>query len=210
MALDPSYVPTLRSEGYEYAWSGLDGLFERDDLTVINMECAVSDLGSPLPKAFNFRCDPDALPAALAAGVEVANLANNHGMDFGRAALVDSVENLRASGIAPVGAGTNYDEAYAPALLEIKGWTIAVLGFGGVLNDRGWLATDERAGIASGDDTEDMVAAVERAAEVADLIIVTVHWGRELDRQPRADDLARAEAMVAAGADIIFGTISTG
>ena len=205
VALDPGYVSTLRSEGYEYAWSGLDGLFANDDLTVINLECAVSTLGSPVPKAFNFRCDPEALPSAREAGIEVANLANNHGFDYGQDALVDSIVNLKAADIAPVGAGTNYDEAYAPAIFEINGWTIAVLGFGGVLNTRSWLATDERPGIASGDDTPDMVAAVERASQLADLVIVTVHWGRELDTSPRPDDYQRAEAMVAAGADIIFG-----
>ena len=42
-------------------------------------------------------------------------------------------------------------------------------------------------------------------AEIADLVIVTVHWGFELDTSPRADDIGRAEAMVEAGADIIFG-----
>lgn len=205
VALDPVYVPTFPSEGYAYAWSGLDGIFRRDDLTVINMECVVSDLGVPEPRAFNFRCDKAALPAALEAGIDVASQANNHSLDFGREALVDSVANLRAAGIHPVGAGSDYGEAYSPALLEIRGWKIAVLGFGGVLLSRSWLATDDRPGIASGDDRADMVAAVERAAEIADLVIVTIHWGRELDTQPRPDDIAHAEAMVAAGADIIFG-----
>ena len=205
VALDPVYVPTFPSEGYAYAWSGLDGIFLRDDLTVINMECVVSDLGRPEPRAFNFRCDKAALPSALEAGIDVASQANNHSLDFGREALVDSVANLRAAGIHPVGAGSDYDEAYRPALLEIRGWKIAVLGFGGVLLSRSWLATDDRPGIASGDDRADMVAAVERAAEIADLVIVTIHWGRELDTQPRPDDIGHAEAMVAAGADIIFG-----
>lgn len=205
VALDPVYVPTFRSEGYGYAWSGLDGIFLRDDLTVINMECVVSDLGQPAPRAFNFRCDKAALTSALEAGIDVASQANNHSLDFGREALVDSVANLRAAGIHPVGAGSDYEEAYSPALLEIRGWKIAVLGFGGVLLSRSWLATDDRPGIASGDDRADMVAAVERAAEIADLVIVTIHWGMELDTQPRPDDIAHAEAMVAAGADIIFG-----
>ncbi len=205
VALDPVYVPTFSSEGYEYAWQGLGGIFQRDDLTVINMECAVSDLGQPVPKAFNFRCDTDALPSARQAGVDVANLANNHSLDFGREAMLDSIVNLREAGIDPVGAGVDYDQAYTPALLEIKGWKIAVLGFGGVLPSRSWLATDSRSGIASGDDRADMVAAVERAAEVADLVIVTIHWGKELDTQPRPDDIGHARAMVAAGADIIFG-----
>jgi len=205
VALDPVYVPTFPSEGYAYAWSGLGGIFQRDDLTVINMECVVSDLGRPEPRAFNFRCDKAALPSALEAGIEVASQANNHALDFGREALVDSVANLRAAGIHPVGAGSDYEEAYRPALLEIRGWKIAVLGFGGVLLSRSWLATDDRPGIASGDDRADMVAAVERAAEIADLVIVTIHWGMQLDTQPRPDDIAHAEAMVAAGADIIFG-----
>ena len=199
VALDPNYVTTFRTEGYGYAWSGLEEIFENDDLTVINMECAVSNLGVAVPKAFNFRCDPEALDEAKDGGVDVANLANNHGLDYGRDALIDSLVNLNNAGILPVGAGENYDAAYAAAIVEVRGWTIAILGFGGVLSTRSWLATEDRAGIASGDDTEDMVAAVERAARVADLVIVTVHWGRELDTQPRPDDIARAEAMVAAG-----------
>ena len=205
VALDPVYIPTFPSEGYAYAWSGLGGIFLRDDLTVINMECVVSDLGRPEPRAFNFRCDKAALPSALEAGIDVASQANNHSLDFGREALVDSVANLRAAGILPVGAGSDYEEAYSPALIEIRGWKIAVLGFGGVLLSRSWLATEDRPGMASGDDRADMVAAVERAADIADLVIVTIHWGRELDTQPRPDDIAHAEAMVAAGADIIFG-----
>jgi poly-gamma-glutamate synthesis protein (capsule biosynthesis protein) len=50
-----------------------------------------------------------------------------------------------------------------------------------------------------------MVEAVEAASDVADLVVVTVHWGMELDTTPRQDDIERAHAMIAAGADIIFG-----
>ena len=88
--LDPAYIPALRTRGYAHAWAGLDGLFTGDDLTVVNLECPVSDRGTIVPKEFNFRCDPEALLAARAAGVEVANLANNHSGDFGPAALLDS------------------------------------------------------------------------------------------------------------------------
>ena len=50
-----------------------------------------------------------------------------------------------------------------------------------------------------------MTAAVRAAGEVADLVFVSVHWGVELDTQPRADDVARAHAMIDAGADGVFG-----
>ena len=37
VSLDPSYISTYRTSGYGYAWSGLGGLFQRDDLTVVNV-----------------------------------------------------------------------------------------------------------------------------------------------------------------------------
>ena len=41
---DPGYIPALAARGWDYAWSGLEGLFTTDDLTVINLECVPSDL----------------------------------------------------------------------------------------------------------------------------------------------------------------------
>jgi poly-gamma-glutamate capsule biosynthesis protein CapA/YwtB (metallophosphatase superfamily) len=52
-----------------------------------------------------FRCDPAALVVAKRFGVDVANLANNHGFDQGPEALMDSMRNMRRAGIVPVGAG---------------------------------------------------------------------------------------------------------
>ena len=59
--------------------------------------------------------------------------------------------------------------------------------------------------MASGEDTAAMTAAVRAASERADLVFVTVHWGVELDTRPRPDDVARARALIDAGADGIFG-----
>jgi len=203
--LDPNYIPAFRTEGYAYAFSGLQDLFAKDDLTVVNLECAASALGAAVPKEFNFNCDPAALPVMKAAGVEVANLANNHSGDYGPAALVDTRANVAAAGLAPVGVGRNDAEAEAPALFDVKGWKIAVLGFGGVIPDPSWVAGPNRPGMADGDTTERMVAAVERAEAQADLVVVAIHWGVELDTTPRADDVERARAMIDAGADVIFG-----
>lgn len=205
VALDPDYIPVFRTEGYDYAFSGLEGLFLEDDLTVVNLECTPSDLGQPLVKDFTFRCPTEALPALINNGVEVANMGNNHSGDFGKEALVDGRQQLIAAGVAPVGAGKDGDEAGAPALFEMKGWTIAVLGFGGVAPDPSWYAHDHRPGMRDGDHTDQMVEAVEVAAQVADLVIVTIHWGFELETEPNPGDRERAEAMIAAGADIILG-----
>jgi capsule synthesis protein PGA_cap len=205
--LDPSVITTLRTHGYDYAWSGMHGLFQRDDLTIVNCECAVSTLGMKVPgKSFNFRGDPAALPAMRTAGVDVANLGNNHAYDFGPTALLDSRKNLLANGIAPVGAGKDPAAANAPALFEVKGWTIAVVGFDKVVDPfPEAVAAPGHPGTADGHDENRMVAAVRAAKRDADLVIVAIHWGVELDTQPRPDDVLLGRRLVDAGADVIFG-----
>lgn len=202
--LDTSYIPALAERGFDWAWSGLDGLFLDDDLTVVNLECSPSPLGSPEPKEFTFRC-PEGFAEMVAAGIEVANLANNHSQDFGKEALLDGRLRLLEAGIDTVGAGRHVRQAngFFPYLIE--GWKVAVVGFGGIQPHAGWLATGNQAGMADGDDIDSMVSAVERADAWADWVVVTVHWGVELDVAPRPDDIERAQAMVAAGADVIFG-----
>jgi poly-gamma-glutamate synthesis protein (capsule biosynthesis protein) len=206
VSLDPGYISTYASQGYAYAWSGLNGLFRHDDLTVVNLECAVSNLGSAVPKEFNFRGDPRALPAMADAGVEVANLGNNHSFDFGPEALVDTVKNVRRAGIAPVGAGATSDEALAPATFDLEGWRVAVLGFDQVVDPfPEAVATGSKPGTAAGHDTDLMLEAVRAAADRADIVVVDIHWGVELDTQPRAEQVALGHRLIDAGADVIFG-----
>lgn len=203
--LDGDVIADLRTRGYDHAWSGLDGLFANDDLSIVNLECSPSPDGPPEPKEFVFGCDPGAYEAAVAAGVEVVNIGNNHGQDHGKEAMLDGRRLLLDAGLSPVGAGANSAEAGRPAFFEVNGWRVAVVGFGGVVPHDGWLATPTRPGMRDGDDIAGMVAAVEAADRFADLVIVTIHWGVELDTVPRPDDRERAEAMIEAGADAIFG-----
>lgn len=205
VAVDPVYIPDLAQMGYDHAWSGLDGLFQRDDLTVINLECVPSDIGVEQERAFNFRCPTSALPSIRDNGIEVTNLANNHSSDYGMDALIDGRQQILDAGMSPVGTGADAHIAGEPALFEINGWKVAVLGFGGVAPYSSMYATASSPGMRSGDDTPSMVRAVEAAEELADIVVVSIHWGRELDTKPRPDDIQRAAAMVAAGADVIFG-----
>jgi len=208
VSLDPSYISTYASQGYGYAWSGLGGLFRRDDLTVVNVECPVTDEGAQLSKEFSFHGTPAALPAMRDAGVEVGSLANNHAYDRGPNGVVDSRHNLEAAGIAAVGAGTDQEQALEPAMFELDGWTVAVLGFDEVLDPLDAVAGPNKPGTAAGHDFSRMVGAVKDAAERADLVVVMIHWGVELDTQPREYQVEEGHRLIDAGADMIFGAHS--
>jgi len=203
--LDPDYLPTLRTLGYEAVWSGIRDTFTEADLVLANLECAPTRGGVGQPKQFVFRCDLDALPAMRDAGVDVVSLANNHSGDYGIAAMVEGVDDVEATGIAAVGVGADEAEAYAPQLVEVAGWRIAILGFGGVVPEPSWTARGALPGQATGYDPARMAEAVALARENADLVIATVHWGAEGALEPRPEDLVKAEAMIAAGADVVFG-----
>lgn len=204
--LDPSFVGSFATKGYADAWSGIFGAFRRDDLTIVNLECSPSALGTPWPKTWNFRCAVDALPAMADAGVDIANLANNHAMDYGFDAMLDGRQNLLDVGILPVGTGRDVHAAYTPVIVERNGWTIAVIGSGGVHPESGsWVAEHDRPGMTNGDDTDSIAEAVRQAALIADLVFVTAHWGEQDTTRPLAFERRQAEAWIDAGADGIFG-----
>jgi poly-gamma-glutamate capsule biosynthesis protein CapA/YwtB (metallophosphatase superfamily) len=211
---DVDFSPTLsnrfRLDGYGVAWQRLDGLFLRDHLTIINLECVPSTLGFPIEKIDNLRCDLDALPVMRAAGVEVVSQANNHAGDYGPTALVDGVANLRAAGLGTVGSGANLAEAIAPGIVDVGGWRIAVVGLttvsGYPVGEPGgaWFASADRPGVAYAS-TDTIAESIGAATELADIVIVTVHWGDGGSFYPNHADRLRAEAMIAAGADVILG-----
>ncbi len=203
--LDGRFTKVIQKYGYGYVWHGLGDLFRNDDLTVVNLECSITTRGTREKKSFTFRAPPESLKSVKAAGVEVANIGNNHSRDYGVVGLLDTRKYLLKYGIQPVGAGKDLAEAAKFTLFRIKGWRVAVVGFGGVVPDPYWLAGPHHPGMASGDDIPTMVNAVKAAKKHADLVVVAIHWGIELHRRPPKEDVVRAKAMIDAGADIIFG-----
>jgi poly-gamma-glutamate synthesis protein (capsule biosynthesis protein) len=208
--VSPTLTHRFRYEGYEVAWAGLDGLFLRDHLTIINLECAPSTLGYPIPKETNLRCDLDALPVMRAAGVDVVSQANNHAGDYGPTALVDGIARLESADLITIGSGANLDEATAPAIADLGGWRIAIVALttvsGRAVGEPGgaWFASADRPGVAYAS-RENIAASIGAAREVADIVIVTVHWGDGGSSYPNHGDRQRADAMIAAGADVILG-----
>lgn len=53
-----------------------------------------------------------------------------------------------------------------------------------------------------------MVRAVKAAAVNADVVVVMIHWGVELDTQPRGYQISEGHRLIDAGADAIFGSHS--
>ncbi|WP_373367440.1 CapA family protein [Micromonospora purpureochromogenes] len=189
------------------AFGPISSALSAADLAMANLETAVTTRGSPEPKEFHFRAPASTYDAVKAAGIDVASIANNHALDYGRVGLADTVDAARAAGVPTVGAGVDAAAAYAPWITEIRGTTIAFLGFSQVSELwSAWKATDTRAGIAMTWDMPRAVAAVQAARQRAEVVVVYVHWGLEGEECPPAEARTFAGEMAAAGADIVVGT----
>src|ERR687891_394762 len=100
------------------------GIAREADLLVLNLECCISDRGErwlDRRKPFFFRAPPAAVQTLTLLGVDCVTLANNHALDYGVEALLDTFEHLHAAGIQWVGAGPDRERARAPVVLESGG-----------------------------------------------------------------------------------------
>jgi Bacterial capsule synthesis protein PGA_cap len=184
-------------------------VLRKADLAVVNLETAITERGTPAPKDFTFRAPPPALTAMKEAGVDVATMANNHGLDFGVVGLRDSLAAAKAARFPVVGVGRNVDEAYRPHQVTVKGQRIAVIGATQVLDSSlaaAWTAGDGKPGMASAYEEADLLAAVRKARASADTVVVDLHWGRELVSCPIDRQRALAPKLIAAGADVVVGS----
>ena len=178
------------------------------DLFVLNLECAVSDRGSPWPdpdKPFFFRAPPRAVRLLTYLGVSGVTLANNHALDFGPTALLDTLDHLHRAGIATVGAGRDLGEARAPMVLSTPEGTVGVIG-----------VTDHPYEYGAGEDSPGVAFADLRNAPPAwparaiaglgtDVVLVTPHWGPNMVDAPVPHVRAAAAAFLDAGATLVAG-----
>lgn len=177
------------------------------DLFVLNLECCISRRGTPWPdprKPFFFRAPPEATEILTRLGADCVTLANNHALDFGADALLDTFASLRGAGIAWVGAGRNRDEARAPAILERNGLRLAVIGC--CDHAREFAAGAESPGIAYADlrrGLDWLPGAIARLD--VDAVLVTPHWGPNMIPAPLPYVRRAAGALRAAGATLIAG-----
>jgi poly-gamma-glutamate synthesis protein (capsule biosynthesis protein) len=185
-------------------------VLRRADLAVVNLETAITERGTPAPKEFNFRAPPSAFTALAAAGVDVASMANNHGMDYGQVGLRDSLAAARSARFPVVGIGRDATQAFRPHTVEINGWRIALLGATQVIDSSlaaAWSAGDGKPGLASAQGGADRLrAAVAQARKAHDTVVVFLHWGQEGNQCPLERQQTLAQALVDAGADVIVGS----
>ncbi len=169
--------------GWEEALATLAPYVSAADLAFANLESPLTD--APLAGAgYDLRGPQEAILALQSADFDLVSLANNHALDAGASGLSDTLQALQAAGIDAVGPGVEV------LLTRVDGLALAWLAFDDVLRPL---------------DVEQASEYVASARGQGDVLIVSIHWGAEYQSSPSARQRMLADALAAAGADMIIG-----
>lgn len=183
-------------------------VLRRADLTMVNLETAITTGGQAQTKAFTFHTPPSALIALRDAGVDVATMANNHGADYGAAGLADSLAAIRSSKFPVIGIGRDAAQAFAPYRRTINGAKVAIIAADQVQDEttlRLFSAGASTPGVANAFSPQ-LIQAVRTAKAQGYIVVVYLHWGTEYTTCPNPNQRTLAGQLADAGAAAVVGT----
>jgi len=204
-------------------------LLENADITAINLESSLSpypyiDPTEPRPanyhptKEYIFATHINAASAFKQSGVDVIDLANNHLYDALDQGVEDTFDGLEQAGyqggIGYFGAGLSENQAWEPAVIDVRGQTIAFLGCTSITypfikgtpdrNAISYFASETFGKGGAARCEEDAIrAAVGEAANNYDTVVMMIHGGSEYERAPTDVVVRMTDAAREAGATLV-------
>ena len=176
------------------------------DILMVNNEFPFSDRGEPMAdKQFTFRCSPSYAKALNEMGVDIVSLANNHTLDYGRAALSDTFNALDGAGILYGGAGDSVDRAKEVQVVEVNGKKYGFIAVSRVVPSADWKIESATPGLFTCYDAAALIEVIKEAKQTCDFVTVFPHWGTEYSEQPNPVQRELAKQCMDAGADLIVG-----
>ena len=177
-------INAIAKNNFLWPWEETAPFLKQADITLINLETPIFDGCPQINTGFTFCGEDEHVEGMLAAGVDVANIANNHSGNYGEDGLNETIAILEKNSIVASG--------YSKVGYKIvKGIKFAFLGY----NDIGAPYVDE----------QQMVEAVKEARKNADVVVVSFHWGTEYKTQPDQRQIDLAHLAIDNGADLVIG-----
>ena len=180
---DGSFYDYYDNYGENYFFDNVRSVFEADDLTLINLECVLTESNDRVEKTFNLKGKPEYVGIMTGSSVEACSLGNNHTLDYGEQSLADTKSVLDNAGIV-----YGYNDIIGRYTTD-QGITVGIVS-ANLLADRTQYLRD---GIAT------------LKSEGVDLIIACCHWGIEGDHYPTDFQQTTAHELIDLGADLVIG-----
>lgn len=208
LMFDKSVAGFIKSKGADYVFEGYAAHFKASDIVFGNLETSMSNKGQPMKdKEYTFRSSPQLAPYLKKYNFTALSIANNHVLDYGPLAFNDTMKVLKENGISYVGGGYNKQEASNGVIIEKKGVKIGFVAFTRVTPAVDWYAGAKKAGILGAYKVHEIevLEAVKGLEGKCDLLVVSLHWGKEGSTAVREQEVELAHLLIDSGVDVIMG-----
>ncbi len=185
---------------------------------IINLETSVTTSNDWCrAKEVHYRMHPANIACLKIPGVQVAALANNHTLDWGRHGLAETLETLQRAGIQTAGAGRNLAEASRPAVFPLDSvgggagrvlvWAVGSVT-SGIPGD--WAAAEHASGLdllpaINAAEADRLAARVATVKQSSDIVVISIHWGSNWGYEVPEDFIAFVHRLVDGGCDLVHG-----
>ena len=179
-------------------------IIQKYDLAFYNQESILGGTSIGLSDYPTFNSPQEFGDAMVDAGFNLVSLANNHTLDRGEKAVLNSCEYWKTKDVLTAGSYSSFEEANEIKIKEKNGIKYTLLaytyGTNGIPVPSGKeylvnLYSDEKA-------KED----IEKVKDKVDIILVSMHWGTEYQTEPTEEQKRQANYLSSLGVDIIIGT----
>lgn len=194
---------TKKNNNWRYPFLKISDFIKNADLAFGNLEGPISKNGTKVGSIYSFQADPRSIEGLLYSGFDVLSIANNHIWDYGKEAFVDTLKILKDNGISYIGGGLSHEEAHQPIIKETKGTKIAYLGYTNLLPSS--LGVRNAKPAVAFPDKDQIILDVQKAKTLADVIIVSFHWGDEYETRHNSFQENLAHIAIDAGANLVVG-----
>ncbi|WP_295158273.1 CapA family protein [uncultured Ruminococcus sp.] len=189
---------------FTYAYQNVERYLDGTDIAILNQETLVTDDYGP--QSYPLFATPTANgDHMIDIGFNVFSMSNNHVLDMGSDGLISSLDYWDSKNVVHYGAYRDEADSENIRTMEVNGITFAFLGY--MEHTNGFFIEDGEAGKVVYLSDEDVVERQVRAAnELADVVIVSCHFGNEIENEINVVQETMAPKLVEWGADLIIGT----
>lgn len=173
------------------------------DITLANQETVLGGVAIGLSSYPSFNSPEQVGDALIDAGIDIVSTANNHTLDRGEKAIQNAIQYYERVGLPYVGHFKDENDQHTIRVLEKNGVKVAFLSY--TYGTNGIPVPIGKTYLVNIIDLKKIKEEVSRAKKVADVIVMSIHWGIEYERYPTEEQKLLANEIAGYGVDIIFG-----
>jgi len=203
--LDRGVGEKIEKYGYEYIIEDLKEIFKTGDISFANLECPISNRGKMfnLEKGIFFRAKPEYIKVLKDLKINIVSLANNHILDYGLTAALDTIGYLKSNGINYTGMGLDRQESLLSPVLDISGKKVRIIAYNDIY-PYSYNAEENVPGLLILKDSN-IAEDISLAKRGVDYLFVSVHTGEEFILLPENNKVELFRKIIDLGADGVIG-----